>query len=159
MEGDQIEGTSSAGAVPEDAFVQGATSSEIVDDVNTSDLSPQEIEIITFLQEQLQSEQSKHVHHPPVSVPSCQCPFGSIDMEETFWRAFSLAQQDDFVPAGYGVLEEEWEEGQYPSEQYIGNNRKHNPTPFIPLPYHLWYPRAVRSAIGLHIMNASIDQD
>jgi hypothetical protein len=157
---DQIEGTTGAGASPEDVYVQTTGEPQTEDDTDTSNLSPQEMEILNFLRQQLRNEQDKHVRHPPVSVPAQQYPFGAVDIQQIFEDAFSVAQEDGFLPAGYGIRETEWEEDRYPAEQYIGSERtKHDPSLYIPLPYHIWYPRAVRWAVGLHIMNSVAQLD
>lgn len=129
------------------------------DDLNLGNLSPQEVEVVTFLRQQLKQERLTHVRHAPVAVASHRCPFDTEDMLSTFLEAFSLAKEDNFVPSGYGVLPEEWEGGIYPDEQYIGSERarKQNASLFIPLPHSIWYPRAVDWVIGLHIMSSILD--
>jgi hypothetical protein len=159
-----IPGTYGAGALPEDVLMLGDTAEggdsggdTNEDDVQTHDLSPHETEIVQFLRSQLADEREKHVRHPPVPIPQQQCPFTSTEELALFLEAFQIAEQDGFVPAGYGVLEDEWEEGSYPGEQYIGSDRKLNPSLFIPLPPDIWFPRAVGWAVALHVMNAALN--
>ncbi|KAF8602488.1 hypothetical protein BDV93DRAFT_416021, partial [Ceratobasidium sp. AG-I] len=97
-----ILGTTGAGAMPEDA-----TS-------HTHELSPQEAEVVHYLRQQLRVEQETHVCHPPISVPGQLCPFNLEEVTATFWQAFSAAQEEGFMPVGYGLLEHEWEDGVYP---------------------------------------------
>ncbi|KAG9094715.1 hypothetical protein FS749_011971 [Ceratobasidium sp. UAMH 11750] len=151
------EGTRGAGALPEDSIVQGIGSTDSEDDLISDGCSPEELEILSFLRQQLRLEQDKHVRHPPVPVPSQLSPFTSTETEILFQQAVQEADTESFVPVGYGLWEDEWEGDRYPAEQYIGNTRRNNPALYIPLPFHVWYPRAVRWGVGLHLMSQLVD--
>ncbi|KAG8707471.1 hypothetical protein FRC09_001809 [Ceratobasidium sp. 395] len=129
------------------------------DDIDLDTLDDHEAEVVTFLRQQLKSEQEKHVRHPPVSVPKKLCPFTSEDQVVSFRDACTIACEEGFEPAGYGIRRDEWDGDTYPSEQYIGTSRRVNPSMFIPLPYAVWFPRAVEWAIGLHIMNTMLENN
>lgn len=161
----QIAGTTGAGASIEDADMESeanhtpnssANDSDInnTDDIDDATLTPHELEVVSFLRQQLKLEQDKHVRHPPVPVPRKTCPFSDDAEETSFWDAFSGARNENFVPSGYGMLESEWEGGSYPTEQYIGSGRKFVNTLFIPLPTEVWFSRAVDWVVGLHLMNS-----
>jgi hypothetical protein len=160
-----IPGTTGAGATSEDAITlsDSSTSNPIniqsEDDTELDGLSGHEIEVLTFLWQQLQSERAKHVRHPPVAVPQKVPPFHSDEMVGAFLDVYAIAKEDQFIPAGYGVQVTEWEEGTYPEEQYIGGDRKLSPSLLISLPHDIWYPWAKNWALGLHIMNTMIDSD
>ncbi|KAG8724435.1 hypothetical protein FRC09_018723 [Ceratobasidium sp. 395] len=147
------QGTRGAGASAEDAYIQGTSESEPEDDLDTEGCTTDEIQLLASLRAQLRYEQDKHVRHPPVPVPSQTNPLSSREAETHFRNAILTAEAETYIPVGYGLLEEEWENGRYSSEQYIGTGRKVNSSLYIPLPHHIWYPRAVRWAIGLHMMD------
>ncbi|KAG8712861.1 hypothetical protein FRC08_014000 [Ceratobasidium sp. 394] len=130
---------------------------ELEDDIDLTALGNHEAEVVTFLRQQLQHEQEKHVRHPPVSVPKKICPFESEEQVANFCDAWSVACQDGFKPTGYGILQGEWDGDTYPSEHYIGNSRRVNSSLFIPLSHSVWFPRAVEWAVGLHIMNTMLE--
>lgn len=156
-----IEGTTGAGASPEDMESSipetGEGNGEDEDDLDDFELSAEEQEVLDFLREQLHNEKTKHVRHPPVPVPNRQFPFVLRETELLFQEAFDIAEEDGYVPAGYGVLQDEWENGLYPETEYIGKGRKHDPSLYISLPHKVWYPRAVRWAVGLHIMESLLN--
>jgi hypothetical protein len=155
-----IEGTTGAGALPEDSLGAApglAEESYDDDDLDETELSAEQSEVLSFLRQQLQAEQSKHVRHPPVPVPSRQSPFLSEETKASFQEAFDIAEGDGYVPSGYGILQDEWENGVYPEVEYIGRGRIHDPSLYISLPHAVWYPRAVKWAVGLHIMNSILD--
>ncbi|KAG9095916.1 hypothetical protein FS749_009477 [Ceratobasidium sp. UAMH 11750] len=87
---------------------------ELEDDIDLTALGNHEAEVVTFLRQQLQHEQEKHVRHPPVSVPKKICPFESEEQVANFCDAWSVACQDGFKPTGYGILQGEWDGDTYP---------------------------------------------
>ncbi|KAF8595195.1 hypothetical protein BDV93DRAFT_457440, partial [Ceratobasidium sp. AG-I] len=153
-----IEGATGAGALPEDVASSIDGLAEEEDDLDNSGLSAEESEVVVFLRQQLQVEKEKHVRHPPVLVPSRQFPFPLPETEIVFQDAFNIAQEDEYIPVGYGVLQDEWENGQYPETEYIGKVRKHDPSLYIPLPHAVWYPRAVKWSVGLHVMDSLLSE-
>ncbi|KAG9082227.1 hypothetical protein FRC07_014271, partial [Ceratobasidium sp. 392] len=94
------------------------------DDITLEGLNDHEIEVVTFLRQQLQSEQQNHVRHPPVTVPRKASPFTTEEEVSDFLEALTDAREEHFEPVGYGVRPEEWEQDTYPSEYYIGSRRK-----------------------------------
>ena len=154
-----VEGTTGAGATPEDATSAAAeVAEENEDDLDDSELSVEESEVVIFLRQQLQAEKDKHVRHPPVPVPAQKSPFPNPEMVSVFQEALNVAQEDGYIPVGYGVLPDEWDDGQYSETEYIGKERKHDPSLYIPLPHTVWYPRAVRWSVGLHIMDSLLSE-
>ncbi|KAG5220185.1 Integrase catalytic domain-containing protein [Salix suchowensis] len=63
------------------------------------------------------------VRHKPVKVPHSVCPFDKAG-RQLFETAVSVAQEHNFVPAGYGVLLDEWDDDGYPSEEIITSGKK-----------------------------------
>ncbi|KAG9077238.1 hypothetical protein FS749_010901 [Ceratobasidium sp. UAMH 11750] len=152
------QGTSGAGAEPGDAFYLPVGLADLTHDEpeDFSGYSEQELETLAFIRQQLQSQQEKHVRHPPVKVPRHHNPFSSPDMEIAFWEALQAAEQEGYTPWGYGVHPEEWEGGVYPEIEVIkGGNRKKGELE-IGLPTSVWFPRAVCWAWALHIMSFTL---
>lgn len=160
VDGDPMEppaGTSGAGATADDQHFppihpEVSSHHQVNDDDTDADLPPEEAAILAFVRSQLQTEQERHVRHPPIKVPPNACPFEQGDLE-VFQTSMAEALEDHFVPAGYGVLDDEWEGNAYSElEPLVG--QKQRSTIEIQLTHEVWYPRAVKWAVGLHIMDS-----
>jgi hypothetical protein len=152
-----VAGTTGAGASIEDAYLNASTTGipGDADDLAESGLSTEELDALELVRHQLSSEESRHVRHPPVKVPTKCPPFQDVETEDLFWEAVSLAMTDEqSFPVGYGVLPDEWEQDTYPEFHYIGTTRKQSDVFNIALPSQLWYPRAVEWVTALHIMES-----
>ena len=57
-----------------------------------------------------------------VQVPSSESPFTEEDLE-AFRLALSAVNMAGFVPNGYGLLEDEWESGSYPTVETLNSER------------------------------------
>jgi hypothetical protein len=90
-----------------------------------------------------------HVHHDAVAVPQDKAPFESPQSVGIFQEALTGVLDSEVVPAGYGLREEEWGNGIYPTSELIKVARKEVE---ISLPFEIWYPRAVKWAQGLQVM-------
>ncbi|KAF9494294.1 hypothetical protein BDN71DRAFT_1471712 [Pleurotus eryngii] len=89
------------------------------------------------------------VRHKPVKVPHSVCPFDKAG-RQLFETAVSVAQEHNFVPAGYGVLLDEWDDDGYPSEEIITSGKKGGKELRVTLPIKTWKPRAERWAQALY---------
>ncbi|KAG8781599.1 hypothetical protein FRC12_021723 [Ceratobasidium sp. 428] len=130
------------------------------DDLDERDLEPEEQDILSGLREQLQVEQATHVRHPPVRVPVQRCPFDQEEEILAFEELLAETLESGDVPHGYGVRPEEWENGVYPEEVYIGTGRKgrkKDESLYIPLPKDVWLPRATQWAVGLYVLDALLN--
>ncbi|KAF4597019.1 hypothetical protein EYR40_007469 [Pleurotus pulmonarius] len=89
------------------------------------------------------------LRHKPVKVPHSVCPFDEAG-RQLFETAVSVAQEHNVVPAGYGVLPDEWDGDGYPSEEIITSGKKGGKELRVALPIKTWKPRAERWAQALH---------
>ncbi|KAG8705515.1 hypothetical protein FRC08_001633 [Ceratobasidium sp. 394] len=153
-------GTSGAGASAEDAdyppilpdTLQDKSCDSFSEVGRDRQLTPEESFTLDFLRTQLQQEQAKNVRHPPVRVPAKACPF-EPEQAAVFWEALLHAEAEGFIPSGYGIEAGEWAGGVYPELETLKVGRRKNGVHSIVLPKSVWFPRAVRWARALHIMN------
>ncbi|KAG9123871.1 hypothetical protein FRC07_013677 [Ceratobasidium sp. 392] len=138
-------GASGAGTQAEDAlFPALGLDADFEDDQeDCSGYSEQELETLLFIRHQLQSQQQKHVRHPPVKVPPSHSPFGSSDQEAVFWEALHEAEEEGYLPRGYGIHPDEWEGGTYPEIELIQTGRRKQGEIEVSLPTSIWFPRAI----------------
>jgi hypothetical protein len=103
-------------------------------------------------------EMQAHIRHPPVKVPRHSNPFiGMPEREQAFISVLnSPGHQNDHIPMGLGVFQDEWDEGGYPTHQIlkIGARRREH---LVELPAELWLPRARRWARGINILYQTLD--
>ncbi|KAJ8086154.1 hypothetical protein PM082_004976 [Marasmius tenuissimus] len=86
-----------------------------------------------------------------VHVPRYPPPFDAAGLE-LFERALGAAEERGFLPEGYGVLPEEWEDGEYPSYELLRSGKKGTREIRVDLPDHIWRPRAEKWAQSLDIL-------
>lgn len=111
------------------------------------------------LDRHLSADQEWHVRHPPIPVPQNNSPFTSEDTAIAFYSCLQEIQKQEIVPSHYGVSEEEWPEvGVYGTFERIqrGRNNRHID---VELPFSVWWPRAVKWAQGLELMNILLLQE
>ncbi|KZT30300.1 hypothetical protein NEOLEDRAFT_1054896 [Neolentinus lepideus HHB14362 ss-1] len=101
------------------------------------------------LQERISHEQVRHVRHEPVAVPLAESPF-SEDITELFLSALQEVRDAEVIPEAFGVLEQEWDDVGYPESEPIRSGRKYID---IPLPFAVWWPRAVSWVQGLSLLS------
>jgi len=87
-----------------------------------------------------------------VPVPKHASPFRSDDDHTLFEEAFSAVYESKIVPAGYGVLQEEWAGLEYASQYMIKSNRRGVKEIQVSIPKAVWLPRAALWAQGLDVM-------
>ncbi|KAJ7279925.1 hypothetical protein C8J57DRAFT_997915, partial [Mycena rebaudengoi] len=59
-----------------------------------------------------------------------------------FRDTLAVANENEVVPAGYGLLPEEWENGAYPTYEMLNSGRRSGKDLRIVLPDSVWRPRA-----------------
>ncbi|KAH0826074.1 hypothetical protein J3R83DRAFT_5814 [Lanmaoa asiatica] len=96
-----------------------------------SDGDSTEVEII--------AEQSRHVGHPAINVPSTPTsPFHTDQALEVFRSALHKTREQGIIPLGYGVAEDEWTGNFYPEIELItvgrGNQEYTVELPFMFVP-------------------------
>ncbi|KAJ7616812.1 hypothetical protein DFH06DRAFT_1012770, partial [Mycena polygramma] len=92
-----------------------------------------------------------NIRHPPVKVARHTNPFRSAEIKENFAAALAEIVRQGVIPEGYGVLENEWEDGGYPAMEAI-NPGTHGKEIIVALPQEIWLPRAILFAQGLDAM-------
>ncbi|KAJ7585596.1 hypothetical protein C8J56DRAFT_788316, partial [Mycena floridula] len=96
------------------------------------------------------------IHLPPVAVPKTRCPFDTEDDLALFQQAFQAADAANLLPDGLGLIQEEWDDGMYPSFEIIESGRKGSKELRVDLPDIVWRPRAGRWGRALYIMQQII---
>lgn len=89
------------------------------------------------------SGQDTQTRHKGVEVVQGCCPFQSKAAEEDFYKVLGNIIQARVVPAGYGLLHPEWENGAYPLTETLKIGVRSRKEIEIELREHLWYDRAV----------------
>ncbi|KAJ7037274.1 hypothetical protein C8F04DRAFT_952970 [Mycena alexandri] len=92
-----------------------------------------------------------NIRHPAIKVARHNNPFRSAQVEANFFVALGQIVQHGIVPAGFGVLEEEWENTAYPVMEAINPGTRGQEI-IIALPREIWLPRAILFAQGLDAM-------
>ncbi|KAJ7096209.1 hypothetical protein C8R44DRAFT_835293 [Mycena epipterygia] len=96
-----------------------------------------------------------NIRHPPIKVARHRNPFQSAVIEANFFGALAEIVQRGVVPGGYGVREEEWEDGTYPAAEVINPGTRGKEI-IVALPRGIWLPRAVYFAQALDAMTRSL---
>ncbi|KAH8088950.1 hypothetical protein BXZ70DRAFT_899244, partial [Cristinia sonorae] len=105
------------------------------------------------LQERIQADNEKHFNHEPVKVPRHYSPFDTDEALNAFNEGILGVIHEGIIPFGFDVRDEEWVDEEYPTIGHIPGGRGRTKGYDIPLPVHIWKPRAVRWAQGLHVLN------
>ncbi|KAF7358341.1 hypothetical protein MVEN_00883700 [Mycena venus] len=71
------------------------------------------------LEAQITEAHADNFHHEPVPVPKHAEPFDDKAVMQLFYDMLSEADENDMVFPGYGLLQEEWEDGLYPSFEIL----------------------------------------
>ncbi|KAJ7645241.1 hypothetical protein DFH06DRAFT_998707, partial [Mycena polygramma] len=104
------------------------------------------------LEEQIADAHEANFHHEPVAVPKHANPF-SGEAAQVFEDAFKRVKAAGIVPGGYGLCEEEWEDGAYPSFEILKSGRRGKKELRIALPDSIWRPRAILWGQALDVLN------
>jgi hypothetical protein len=149
------QGATGAGSTQDDLLyppILGQGLPPDLEDEEFADLSEPELATLTFIQEQLASQQQNHVRHPPIKVPRHQNPFSSLNQRSEFWQAVQEAEAEGYIPRGYGVHPDEWDDGVYPEIEVLKVGTRKCSEMQVGMPNSIWFPRAVYWTRALHIM-------
>ena len=102
--------------------------------------------------EEVLLETDPNIRHEPIAVPDHCCPF-TLQELEVFHQTLGLYTTNNFIPFGYGMRQEEWEDGQYPSIQIIPSGRRGSRELQVGLPHEIWISRSETWVRGLYILN------
>lgn len=101
------------------------------------------------LAQMIADDQESNIRHDAVDPPKQASPFIKPASEEIFWKALRDLDKEDIIPGGFGIAQNEWEDGSYPEVESISIARK---DVNIILPFSIWWPRAVHWARTLELI-------
>ncbi|KAJ7194299.1 hypothetical protein GGX14DRAFT_378095, partial [Mycena pura] len=104
------------------------------------------------LENQIESDLAQNIRHAPVKVARHRSPFEDPEEELSFMQLLdAVLSEQDVLPVGYGILEDEWEQEDYSEIEMIrpGTSGKEL---IIILPRADWYPRAAQWVQALDLM-------
>jgi hypothetical protein len=110
------------------------------EDSNDSNSDRDEDHIQDIVQ-QIEEDQTDQIRHEGVDVAQHRSPF-TADEAAAFARALKTVLDEDIVPSGYGILEEEWDEGVYPDVEVLKTRRKGGKVFVVSLAEPIWKARA-----------------
>ncbi|KAJ7710578.1 hypothetical protein B0H17DRAFT_914315 [Mycena rosella] len=126
------------------------------DDEGESDADGPSVE--EELENQIGADLAQNIRHEPVPVARHRSPFKDPDLESDFLELLEgLLEQLDALPKNYGVLEDEWEEEDYPEIEIIKPGKRGKEL-VIALPRPDWFPRAARWAQALDLLTRFLDE-
>jgi hypothetical protein len=97
-----------------------------------------------LLENQIEGDIAQNIRHQPVKVARHHSPFEDPDVQDNFLELLDeVLSQPEHLPDDYGILEDEWEDDDYPEIESIkpGTNGKEL---IIVLPRAEWFPRAAQ---------------
>lgn len=101
------------------------------------------------LNDAIAHDQHHHIRHEAIDPPAEGDPFIYEEAKEVFEAAMKQADVEGYVPLGFGLRPDEWEDALYPTVEEIKVAKKYVD---MPLPFEIWFPRAVLWARGLEII-------
>ncbi|KAF8586890.1 hypothetical protein K439DRAFT_1614718 [Ramaria rubella] len=106
---------------------------------SSSDLGLSEVNEHTDLQHCIAADLQSNIKHKPVKVPCHQNPFDKMDpaLHTVFENTLAAVQDAGFLPDGFGVCMEEWENHEYPTHESLKVGRK-GKNLHIGLPVEVW---------------------
>ncbi len=114
------------------------------------------------LLEQLENTVVDHVtsniRHPPVKVARARSPFHAPADEVQFREVLRAAQEEEYIPDGYGITPQEWETGEYPDREVLRIGAR-GVSLTVDLPMDIWYPRALMWVQGLDVLTRMLEAD
>ncbi|KAJ6592483.1 hypothetical protein B0H19DRAFT_1279011, partial [Mycena capillaripes] len=141
---------------PEHRQLPGQTGAGQLDDEEISLLSgdlDDNLEDDDDLEEKIEEAHAENFHHEAVPVPKHSNPFDDDESMQLFYDALDKAIHDNIIPPGYGLLPEEWDDGEYPSFEILKSGRRGGRQLRIDLPDAIWRPRAEMWGRALAILD------
>ncbi|KAJ7469655.1 hypothetical protein FB451DRAFT_1038561 [Mycena latifolia] len=110
------------------------------------------------LENQIEADLAQNIRHQPVKVARHHSPFDDSDSEDNFLGLLeNVLQQPDVLPEDYGILEDEWEDDDYPEIEIIRPGRSGKELVVV-LPREDWFPRAARWTQALDLLTRFLDE-
>ncbi|KAJ7599816.1 hypothetical protein C8J56DRAFT_879593 [Mycena floridula] len=110
------------------------------------------------LADQIAEDHDSNFLHDAVDTPRRVNPFPEPTVRRIFEDALATITGAGHVPAGFGILPDEWEDGEYPSFEILRSGRRGTKELRISLPDTIWRPRAVQWVQALDIMTQLIER-
>jgi hypothetical protein len=120
---------------------------------NEGDLDDETLDELTQIIQDISDAQEIRLKHKAVPVPKHRNPLTSQQLW-TFEYALEELKRRDFIPPGYGLMSNEWEDGEYPAVETIKVGWKKQNKLLVLLPDEVWRPRAEQWARSLYILNS-----
>jgi hypothetical protein len=108
------------------------------------------------IEDQVATEQESNFHHEAAAVPDHASPFKHAEDLQIFQQALDEVTELGIIPAGYGLLPDEWDDGEYPSYEVIRSGKRSGKGLHVILPDFIWRGRAEFWGQALDIMNRLI---
>ncbi|KAJ7576110.1 hypothetical protein C8J56DRAFT_800752, partial [Mycena floridula] len=137
--------------------VHGAERENLDSETGASHLADEDIPDIDSDDKLQDEEEDNRAYMPPVPVPKASCPFQTEEQLALFHRTLAMADVNNSIPQGMGLLPNEWGDDGYPSFEIIRSGRRGVKELHVALPDSIWRPRACRWGRALYIMSCIQD--
>ncbi|KAJ7663363.1 hypothetical protein DFH06DRAFT_986851 [Mycena polygramma] len=107
------------------------------------------------LADAVENDLAHNIRHPAIKVARHRNPFRSRQIENGFFAGLQDIVRHGIVPEGFGVLETEWEDGDYPAVEAINPGTRGREI-IVALPREIWLPRAILFAQALDAMTRAL---
>ncbi|KAF8212981.1 hypothetical protein K438DRAFT_1430536, partial [Mycena galopus ATCC 62051] len=106
------------------------------------------------LAESIRVDQGPHVRHEAVDVPDHKNPFSdNSGAENLFFSVLEQVVREEIIPAGYGILADEWEEDAYPIVEILAVGRQMKKNICVSLASPIWLQCATLWAQSLNVLS------
>lgn len=102
------------------------------------------------LEDLIEEDQNHNIRHEAIEPASSNSPFESHADENHFRQMLDEMEQTGYVPGEFGLRQDEWIEGQYPSVEVLKMRRGKVLELFMP--FEIWWLRAVRWSRALELL-------
>ncbi|KAJ7032986.1 hypothetical protein C8F04DRAFT_1003267 [Mycena alexandri] len=128
------------------------------DEGEVTDSDDDERSLEEQLENRVQDDLSRNIRHAPVKVARHRCPFQDEELQDHFLTLLDdiLSRPED-LPQGYGIVDDEWEDEDYPEVEVIRPGTRGKELRVI-LPRGEWYARAVRWTQALELMSRVLEE-
>ncbi|KAJ7264689.1 hypothetical protein C8J57DRAFT_1069863, partial [Mycena rebaudengoi] len=95
-----------------------------------------------------------HIRHEAIDVPDHRNPLsGDEVMERRFFSVLGQVLEADIVPAGYGIMPEEWEDEGYPNVEVLTAGKLGKTKIWVSLANIIWKQRAKLWVQALNVLS------
>ncbi|KAJ6502955.1 hypothetical protein C8R47DRAFT_969545, partial [Mycena vitilis] len=121
-------------------------------DASDTEATPEEA-----MENRIEGDLAQNIRHQPVKVARHRSPFDDADSETAFLDLLEEVLSNPDLPEDYGILEDEWEEDDYPEIESIkpGISGKEL---LIVLPRAEWFPKAAQWVQALDLLTRCLHE-